>query len=63
MSLQQAPKNDGRILAEVMSDTEPCERFTLRIHKKHSRLGTTILVEYPDGKRETFGVVGILEPR
>jgi hypothetical protein len=62
MSNQQAPKNDGRILAAVMSD-ETTERFTLRVLLRHATLGTTVFVEYADGHKEPYTVVGILEPR
>jgi len=62
------PKKDGKVLCQVMS--QDAERFTLRIHETNlddslsgHPLGETVWIEYPNGERKPFVVVGILEPR
>ncbi len=68
MMIVGQPKKDGKVLCEVMS--QDAERFTLRIHETiigdsslGHPLGETVWIEYPNGERKPFCVVGILEPR
>ena len=65
---QRQPEDDGKVLCEVSS--QDAERFTLRIHETDLEnslsghpLGKTVWIEYPNGERKPFCVVGILEPR